>query len=901
MTPERWRQVKQIFQAALDRAPSERSAFLSDACAGDDSLRKEVESLIAAHEKTGKFIDSPAYEAAAELLVNEKTELKPGQTIASYEILSFLSRGGMGEVYLAQDRKLGRKVALKFLPASFTQDADRLRRFEQEARAASALNHPNILTIHEIGDAGGRRFIATEFVDGETLRQRVRGASMKLGEALDAAAQTASALAAAHAAGIIHRDIKPENIMLRRDGIIKVLDFGLAKLTERTPPEAVDTEAPTRGLVNTETGVVMGTAVYMSPEQARGLQVDTRTDVFSLGVVLYEMVAGRLPFEGSTSSEVLGAILGEKEPMPLARYARAVPPELERIVTKALRKDREERYQTVKDLALDLKSLKQRLEFEAELQRSTSPESGGTATVQSGPPIETTGAPTASLASGTAGLTSAIRLSPTRAAIIAVAAIVIAVAAAAYFYFAQGTNQAIDSMAILPFVNVGGDPNTEYLSDGITDSLINSLSQLPNLKVKSHSSVFRYKGREVDPQVVGRELKVEAVLTGRVVPRGDGLTISLELVDVRDNNHLWGEQYNRKLSDIFAIQEEISKEVTNRLQLRLSGAEQRRLTKRYTDNAEAYQLYLKGRFYWDKRTEDGLKKSAQYFDQAIEKDPNYALAYAGLADSYNILGTFSFLQPKEAFPKAKGAAAKALDIDDLLAEPHTSLAWVYFVFEWDYAAAEREFKRAIELNPKYPTAHSWYSMYLVSTGRTAEARAEIKRAQELDPLSLIINTLVGWISVLTRDYERALEQARKTVELDPNFPRAYWVLGLAYEQKGVYGEAIAAFQKGFALSGDYEFLAWLGHAYASSGNRREAEKVIAQLNEMAQHRYVSSYDIAAIYAGLGEKERALDWLEKAYDEHPRFLVDLGVEPKLDALRSDPRFADLVRRVHLGST
>jgi serine/threonine protein kinase len=562
--------------------------------------------------------------------------IESGSSLGHYEIRSQLGVGGMGEVYLAQDTNLGRRVALKLLPSEFTKDESRVRRFQQEARAASALNHPNILTIHEIGSENSTYFIATEYIEGRTLRDYMSGARMKTTEVLDVATQVASALAAAHAAGVVHRDIKPENIMLRLDGIVKVLDFGLAKLTERETP---DMEAPT--LVNTDAGVVMGTARYMSPEQVRGLFIDARTDVWSLGAVIYEMLTGRVPFTGETASDVIAGVL-EREPQPLGLQGEEIP-ELKRIVSKALRKDREERYQTVKDLSLDLKSLKEELEFEAKLSRSAPPNAHKeTFTPKSG--RQTVSATTIDPALSTAEVEATRPTSSAeyifreikhhkKSAILAAAALVALMAVFSYFYFARGDSAAIDSIAVLPFINASADPNTEYLSDGITESLINSLSQLPKLRVVPRSTMFRYKGREVDPQIVGRELGVRAVLTGKLVQRGDTLSIQTELVDVAEESQLWGAQYNRKLADILAVQEEISREISEKLRIRLSGEERKQLTKRYTESTEAYQLYLRGRYYWNKRTAEDLKKGVYYFRQAIDMDPNYALAYAGLADS----------------------------------------------------------------------------------------------------------------------------------------------------------------------------------------------------------------------------------------------------------------------------
>ncbi len=592
----------------------------------------------------------------------------------------------MGEVYLALDTKLDRKVALKILPADMAANPDRMRRFVQEAKAASALNHPNIITIYEIDETHSGHFIATEFVEGETLRERLRSAAMKLDEVLDAGTQTASALSAAHAVGIIHRDIKPENIMLRRDGILKVLDFGLAKLIDQAPSDAVDSDAPTRAGINTEPGVVLGTTLYMSPEQARGLAVDARTDIFSLGAVIYEMVAGRLPFEGSNTNDVLASILSDRVPLPLARYAREVPAELERIVAKALRKNRDERYQTVKDLILDLRTLKQSLEFERKLERSSRSRSSDAADTQ-----ERTGTTPEESARSSVGERSPAATFASKRSIMLAAALTIALTAAAYFYLPIGRPRAINSIAVLPFTNINADADTEYLSDGITDNIIERLSRLPDLKVMSHTAVFHYKGRETDALAVGRELGVEAVLIGRVVKRNDALTINLELVDARDNRHIWGEQYDNKVSDLLTVQREIPVDVSDKLRLRLSGESKERLTRANTTNTEAYQLYLKGRYSWEKWTQDGARQAVEYFGEAIRKDPNYALAHSGLAAVYLFgSGVGPEVPQKEAHRRAREAATKALSLDPQLGEAHAALAQVLLYDDWDFAGAERE-------------------------------------------------------------------------------------------------------------------------------------------------------------------------------------------------------------------
>ena len=811
----------------------------------------------------------------------------------------------MGEVYLAQDTKLDRKVALKILPANVADDRNRMNRFVQEARAASALNHPNIITIYEIEQADSVSFIATEFIDGETLRQRIRIALLKLGEVLDVAAQIAGALSAAHVAGIVHRDIKPENIMLRHDGIVKVLDFGLAKLSEPLAVAGgpnVDSEAQTRANIKTDPGVVMGTAVYMSPEQARGLEIDARTDIFSLGVVLYEMVAGRLPFAGSSSSEVIASILSEKEPQPLARYSREVPAELERIVSKALRKDREQRYQTTKDLMLDLLSLKQQREFEAKMEHSQPAESKVAAAIASEPSaVETITKPIGGPTSTIERLTGALKLRWKGVFLAAAAVLMVAVTAALYFYFADQQRTTINSIAVLPFANVSGDPNTEYLTDGLTESLIERLSRLPNLRVMSRSSVFRYKGKEIDAQQAARILNVEALLLGQVVQRGDDLIINVELVRTTDGSYLWGARFNRKVEDILTVQQDITREISESLRLSVTGEEQRQVARRSTENPEAYQLYLRGRYFWNRRTEEGLRKSIEYYEQAIKSDPNFALAYVGLSDSYGMTtSTASTFPPGEAALKAKEAALRALEIDDTLAEAHVALARVKMNFDWDWAAAEHEFRRAIERNPGYAEAHHLYAHYLMAMKRVAEAFAESKQYLELDPLSLAANYHLGWHYLYARQYDEALAQLRRTAELDPNFVGTLLYLGWVYEQKRMYAEAIATFQQAVQLSNTPLTLASLGHAYAIAGRRDEAQKILAQLGDLSKQRYVSAFDIAVIYVGLNEPEQALTWLERAYQEHSQFMIYIDTDPRLDSLRTNLRFQDIFRRLRFPS-
>jgi len=892
-TPQRWQEIDRIFAAALEHEPAERAVFLDEACGSDEQLRKEVESLLA-HDLAESLVGGPAVEEAGRLLARGEARALTGDRIGPYLISGSIGAGGMGEVYLAKD-KLGRMVALKLLNRRSEQDKSGIARFQQEARTLLALNHPHIVTIYDIDQDDDVYYIASELVEGETLRQRLDKQEMEIQACLEIAIQVATALAAAHEKAIAHRDIKPENIMIRHDGYVKVLDFGIAKLTE--VPTATDLEGPTIRQVQTAEGTVIGTAAYMSPEQARGLPVDTRTDIWSLGVVLYEAISGRKPFSGDTTQDVIGSVL-QKEPPPLARYTHGIPDGLEWIVSRALRKERGDRYQTANELLTDLKDLRKKIEF----TRSMSSEASG------GDPLPLGPAPTSDFRTTAQAIPSSIpssaeyivtgikrhRLALVLCLLVAAAGIV---GLGAYLH-ARNNVAAIQSIAVMPFVNASGNADLEYLSDGITDSLINSLSQLPHLSVKARSSVFRYKGKEVEPQRIASELSVQAILNGRVVQRGDDLTLYLSLVDARNGDQLWGEQYNRKFSDLVPLQSEIARDVSQKLRTRLSGAEEQKVTKNYTANGEAYQLYLKGNYEWNKHTQEDLQKGIEYYNQALEKDPNYALAFTGLADSYAVLGN-NYLPPNEAFPKARAYAAKALEIDDTLGGAHGSMAVVRLLYDWNWAETEKELKRALTLDPNNAGAHDMNGAYLGAMGRPDEARAETKRAQALDPLSLQMNTAFGEDTYYARQYTEAIAQLEKTTSLEPHYYRAYLWLGKAYEQNKLYREAIETFQKGMTQAERHpQLLASLGHVYALSGERDKANKVLDELREMSKQRYVSPYLIAVVYVGLGDKDQAFAWLDKAYQDRTFLLIWLKVEPLFDSLRDDPRFADLQRRVGL---
>jgi serine/threonine-protein kinase len=822
--------------------------------------------------------------------------LVAGTLLGRYEIRSQLGAGGMGEVYLAEDITLRRQVALKVLPVEVASNQDRMRRFKQEATAAAALNHPNIAHIYEIGEANSINFIAMEYIDGVTLRDKIHRERVELTKLLRVLQHVAEGLAKAHTAGIVHRDLKPDNIMISRDGHAKILDFGLAKLIEPTQTSGLSdtgSEVATAILAqHSKPGIILGTAGYMSPEQAQGTnQIDHRSDIFSFGCILYEAATGRRAFEGKDALDTLYKIVHAPTPH-INDTNPSAPVELQRIVRRCLTKDADERYQTIKDLAIELKEVRRELAG-ADIDTTVSPPS-----ISDAANAAKTATPSPSTrASSAEYIVSGIKRHKV-AVVIAVAVLVIGAVALGAYLHASRSEVAIESIAVLPFENQNRDPNIDYLSDGLTDTIINSLTQLPHLKVIARSSAFRYKGKQTDPLAVANELGVRAIVTGRIIQRGDSLTVGAELIDARENKQLWGEQYERRISELMAVQRDIAREITSNLRLKLSSVEQVRMSKHDTENAEAYQLYLQGRFYWNKRTGEALKKSIEYFNRAIEKDPGYAFAYAGLADAYVLLPAYSAGSPQESFPKAKAAAKRAVELDDTLAEAHTSLAQALY-FEWNFAEADKEFQRAIALNPNYATAHHWYGFgSLLGMGRFDDAIRELKRAQELDPLSLIINTDLGLTYIITGQYDKAIEQLRKSLEMDQGFYYAHWCLGLAYEMKGSFREAQAEYEKALQLNDDPFVLALIGHLFAVSGKKDQALKILRQLEEISRQRYVPPYGFAIVYAELNEKDQAFQWLEKCYQERCTEMFGIKFDPRLKNLRSDPRLAELARRVGL---
>jgi eukaryotic-like serine/threonine-protein kinase len=829
-------------------------------------------------------------------------KIEDGKTIAHYRIISKIGSGGMGDVFLAEDTKLDRRVAIKFLNEEFSRETDKLGRFIREAKAASALNHPNILTVYEIGEAEGTNYIVTELVDGKTLREVLSARDdLLLNTILKIGVQVAEALSAAHAAGIVHRDIKPENIMIRRDGYAKVVDFGLAKLAER-PLQTSSSEDATRAQINTSPGMVMGTVSYMSPEQARGSAVDARTDVWSLGVVLYEVLSGRLPFTGETTSHVIVSIL-EKEPLRIEN----VPDELSRILRKCLAKDAEMRYQSARDLVIDLKNLRRDLDIKGELERSVVPDrdsmpsmtsEGATQFYSAGGERTRSGQVSTGHVSGSS-LEYAVNQAKSHklATAIAAALIVAAVALVSYFaFFGRGPTGQIDSIAVLPFQNTSGNTDSEYLSDGLAESLIYRLSQFPNLKVSPASSVMRYKGKDVDAQKVAGELGVQAVMSGRIIQRGDNLNIRVELIDVANNKVIWGEQYEKKMSELLATQREIAATIADKLHLKISGEDAPGITKKYTENNEAYQAYLKGRFQWNKRTVEGLKAAEGFYKEAIEKDPSFALAYAGLADTYGLFSNYSVASPRDSLPQAKAAAMRSIELDPSLAEPHAAIALYHAAYTWDLDASVKELYRATELNPKYATAYHWIGNTLPALARCDEAIAAAKRAEELDPLSAIISADTAYDMVLCRRFDEAIAQTQKAFRIDPNFFYTHMVVGWAYLCKGDYRESAAALRRSNDLNPDPWAKALLVQALVRAGERAEAAKLLDELRADARRRYIDLYILAIGEAAIGNRDAAYAQLERTMLDRGGYAPSIGIDPTLDHLRGDPRFADIVKKV-----
>jgi serine/threonine protein kinase len=807
----------------------------------------------------------------------------------------------MGEVYLAEDAQLRRRVALKILPGELAANQDRMRRFIQEAQAAAALNHPNIAHIYEIGESDGTNFIAMEFVDGKTLREKIHGEKGELKVLLKHLLQVAEGLAKAHASGIVHRDLKPDNIMITHDGHAKILDFGLAKLLETKPESTAEMgEAATAMMPvqHSTPGVVMGTVGYMSPEQAQAKPVDQRSDIFSFGCLLYEAATGRKPFAGDSVVDTLHKIIHEPAPA-ITDFNPAASPELQRVIRKCLAKEPEKRYQTIRDTANDLEELLEEMKGVSNIERSVAPSTSTTissAPGSTGDDVRTqsTASVTHPPASSAEYIVSGVKQHKLAAAIVVL--VLIGGVGLGLYLRVRTTQVAIESIAVMPFVNESGNGDVEYLSDGMTETLISSLSKLPNLNVKPRSSVFRYKGKATDAKTIGKELNVQAILNGRVVQRGQDLSLFVELIDVDLDKVVWSQQYNRKQSDLVSLQTDIARDVSSKLKSTLSGSDEAKLTKTYTTNPEAYQLYLKGNYYRTKYTNEGYKKGIEFYRKAIEIDPNYALAYIGIAGAY-LTASDWYLPPTDAMPKMKAAASKALELDNTLADAHTYLGANANWYEWDWSTGERELELAIELDPANAEAHHQYGFYLAMMGRTDQAVSEMEKAQGLAPLDINLNSDLAAAYLYAGEFERAIDRARSTIEIDPNYWLSHVLLGIAYERKGQFTDAVTELEKAHSLENGPWVTGYLGYVYAAAGKKAEAQKVLAELTDLSKRQYIPAYTVAFIYAGLNDKDHAFEWLNKGYEEHSGLAL-IKVETTFDNLRGDPRFKEMLKRMNL---
>ena len=864
MKADDWQDVKRIFNSALERDPAGRSEYLAEACCGDDELRGRVEELLTSY-KTG-FLENHGDVTPGP----EKRALKTGDKIGRYDVVRLLGVGGMGEVYLARDESLDRLACIKVLSADGDTDRSQAERFIREAQSASALNHPHICTIYEINKDHDPPFIAMEYVEGRTLSERLDADKLEIPEAVDIALQVADGLAEAHEVGIVHRDIKPANILINKRGQVKIVDFGLARRFVASADDRTQKQI-------THSGMIIGTVSYMSPEQARGQAVDARSDIWSLAVVLCQMVTGRLPFAGDTISDTIASIIKSEPELPPG----AIPPKLCAILRRALSKEKADRYESTRHFIADL----QKLKSEDLLDR---PDPNYATTITMPPPTE--GTFPAITDEGNES-----RFPPGRFRYFTgiFAAIVIAAVAIWYAFSTTAGGVPVASVAVMPFLNATGDEGSEYLSDGLTESLIGRLSQLPKLSVKARSSVFRYKGKDVPLKQVGSELEVQAIINGRFLRNADQLTLYIELIDAATENVIWTRSYDRPAASLATLQGEVARDVVENLRQKLTGAEEQKLARSYTENAQAYQLYLKGRYHWDKRNEESYRIAEDAYKQAISLDPNYALAYAGLADLY--LFRESDIGRQVAMPLAKQYALRALEIDDTLAVPHNTLAFVNENFDYDMRAAEAGFKRAIELNPNYAVAHQFYGGFLLQTGRTEEGLAEAKRAVDLEPYSAAMNWYLGTMLGFARRYDEAIEQQQKTLQLQPNYALAQGDLIGLYILSGRYNDAMALVEKTDQRRDNGQLAILL----IKTGREPEARQVLKTMTDQCNARCGNMpYGIARTYAALGEKDEAFRWLNAGYDQRVFPMFFLRVDPFFDPLQGDPRFEELLQRIGL---
>src|SRR5262245_957358 len=855
MTPVRFQTIEQIFLAALEQKPEQLSAFLDTACEGDAVLRRKLETLLASRERAASFIERSAIGLAAKIIQNKQADSFVGQAIGHYKISESIGAGGMGEVYLATDIVAGRKAALKLLPLRFTGDTERLERFEREARAVVGLNHPNVVTVYEIGEENSIHYIASELIDGETLRQRLTRGPMQLNEALDVAIQVASALAAAHQAGIVHRDIKPENIMLRPDGYAKVLDFGIAKLAEQELPTSMPKDEALL-LVETNLGSVLGTVRYMSPEQARGGHVDKTTDIWSLGAVLYEMVSGHAPFSGDTPKEVMTSIL-EKEPPLLTRSIAHAPVELQQIISKTLRKERSQRYPSAYELLQALKDLRRKLE--AELERAAAP----------------------------------LWLRWARSPVALMLAFLVAASGLALpFYWHRNLTTSSPpekSIAVLPFLDLSEAKGQEYFCDGMSEEIIDALAKVEGLRVVGRTSSFSFKGKNANASEIGKKLNVATLLEGTLRREGSRIRVTAELINARSGFRLWSNTYERELQGMFALQDEITRAIVDALKLKLAASQ----PAEQQPDTEVYDLYLQGLYFSNKSSEEDLRRSLSFFQRAVEKDPAFSRAWTGIAKVWYFLADV-YVKPLDAYPASKEAALKAIALDDKDAEAHCYLGEAKRVLNWDLPGADEELKRALQIDANSAPAHFFAGLHPLFRGELKEGLQLILDAQKLNPVSPIISYVATAAYLANDRIDDAVVEGQRTLQLDPNYFYLDSVLAAAYREKGDFPEAIALYTK--AEEATHLPSSGLAVTYARMGRQIEARNILAQLVHAREKRYVSAPLIAAVSTALGDKEGAFRWLDRAYEEHSGVLQWIAFLPEFRALHSDVRFPQLLRRI-----
>ncbi len=874
MTPERWRQIEEVVHRAFEHTPDDRQPFVEAACGADLELRAEVETLLASAGQVHGFLETSALEDAAILLVAQEPAAEPGERVGPYAIEERLGAGGMGEVFLAHDIRLGRKVALKLLDRTLIADRGSRARFLREARMASSLDHPNICTVYEVGEADDRLYIAMQYVDGQTLERTVAGRALAVDVLLRHALDVAEALGAAHSRGIVHRDVKGSNILVTADGRAIVLDFGIATLLE---PVDERTRA-----VETSRRDVIGTPTSMSPEQARGERVDHRSDLFSFGVVLYQMATGVTPFRGRSGAAIVSAMLTTPH-VPADALNPSIPPRLSSLIDRALAKDSSERYQSARELIDDLRDVAAAAES----------------------PLAVGAPPSRALPEPRSPRPVRFRV-PRIAAAVAVALLLLAVGWVTTRQVRDppkrdAAGPTLRSLAVLPFKPLVEEERDEALEMGMADTLIAKLSAIRELDVRPISAVRQYNGLEQDAIGAGREQRVDAVLDGQIQRAGGRFRVTMRLLRVADGRQLWAEQFDEQLADIFSLQDSVSARVSAALAVTLSGDERRQLTRRHTRDVKAYQLYVLGRYYLTQLTDEGFRKALDYFERAAAEDRDYALAYAGIAEAYLNLSGFNAVAPRDGFPKARAAAETALRLDDGLAEAHAARAGAIFSHDWDWAAADLEFRRALELNPNAADAHTAYGFYLSAMGRRGEALREMERALELDPISAAKIVGVADVLYMGRRYPDAEAQYRRALEMVPDFGYAHWALGRVLMAKGEFAAAAAAIKTAIPLSGDSpDESAELARAYALSGRPRQARELLGKLQRLSQQRYVAPTTFAVIFAALGETDRAFEWLERAWAARDFLLVLAGVEPMFDPLRGDPRFDALLARMEFAS-